>query len=354
MRIQKWDLLKFFLMFTVVLGHYVEQYYGESATMRAVFIGIYSFHMPLFIFVAGLFSKRTVNERRWDRVFSFFALYLVTKFALVLSELVIRGESDFQLLEAANVPWFALAIFLFFLITIALKRLPHAYVLVGSIVLAVFMGFDQEVGDWLALTRVVHFFPFFYAGYIMDPAKIVKKTQGRGAKTIALVVLISAAGMLALHSESLEFLRALFTGRNPYSRLDEMSEWGPVLRVIYYPIVALLGLSIIALTPNSVGGVARPVGRFMSWCGQHTLQIYVFHWPIMMIFREVLNGDDLMKAILPQEPYLLLIPVVLITMAICSTKPFEWVLERTANPKFLQERKEPHEPKTQGVHSPTA
>ena len=56
-RSQKWDILKFFMIFLVVLGHVAEFFTAESQGMRNLFTIIYTVHMPIFIFVAGLFYR---------------------------------------------------------------------------------------------------------------------------------------------------------------------------------------------------------------------------------------------------------------------------------------------------------
>ena len=50
------DYLKFFLIFFVVFGHMIEKYI-ENPVMRAIYFFIYSFHMPVFIFISGMFAK---------------------------------------------------------------------------------------------------------------------------------------------------------------------------------------------------------------------------------------------------------------------------------------------------------
>lgn len=56
-RIYKWDNLKCFLIVMVVIGHFVNQYAPISNTMKSLSLFIYSFHMPLFIFLSGLLQK---------------------------------------------------------------------------------------------------------------------------------------------------------------------------------------------------------------------------------------------------------------------------------------------------------
>lgn len=82
MRIAKWDNLKFFLILTVVVGHVAELYMGQSTSLRAVLFYIYIFHMPAFIFLSGLFFKKTVRQNDWTKVFSYFIFYVLVKILL--------------------------------------------------------------------------------------------------------------------------------------------------------------------------------------------------------------------------------------------------------------------------------
>ena len=59
------DNLKFILIFLVVLGHYCGSYL-ESWLMLGIYNFIYSFHMPLFIFISGYFSRNIAYQRIKD------------------------------------------------------------------------------------------------------------------------------------------------------------------------------------------------------------------------------------------------------------------------------------------------
>ena len=52
------DFLKAFAIATVLLGHSVEQLSGDAFWDHPIWTFLYSFHMPLFMFVSGLFSSR--------------------------------------------------------------------------------------------------------------------------------------------------------------------------------------------------------------------------------------------------------------------------------------------------------
>ena len=57
-RLYKWDNYKLFLIICVVLGHIGNYYAASSPLLAKAQFWVYLFHMPAFIFVSGLFSKK--------------------------------------------------------------------------------------------------------------------------------------------------------------------------------------------------------------------------------------------------------------------------------------------------------
>lgn len=74
-RIALWDNLKFLLIIFVVIGHYTQQFRADNETLQRIYIFIYSFHMPAFIFVTGLFSKRAVNEKDIKKILPYLTCF---------------------------------------------------------------------------------------------------------------------------------------------------------------------------------------------------------------------------------------------------------------------------------------
>lgn len=63
-----WDCVKGSLMVLVVLGHFVQLYLvnasgGGTPLLESLLCLIYLFHMPLFVFVSGMFSKSLAKRR---------------------------------------------------------------------------------------------------------------------------------------------------------------------------------------------------------------------------------------------------------------------------------------------------
>ena len=78
-RIAKWDNLKGFLIALVVIGHFVEPFVEYSDKYKMIWTAIYFIHMPLMVFLAGLFIKSTVSnkERVGRKMLYYMKLYVI-------------------------------------------------------------------------------------------------------------------------------------------------------------------------------------------------------------------------------------------------------------------------------------
>ena len=60
-REKKWDFLRGIAIFLVLLGHSI-QWMDPDWQHNPLFEGIYSFHMPLFMFISGYFLSKTSKK----------------------------------------------------------------------------------------------------------------------------------------------------------------------------------------------------------------------------------------------------------------------------------------------------
>lgn len=315
-RTQKWDILKFAMIFLVVLGHAADYYTPENEKMRALFLVIYAVHMPVFIFVSGLFSKKTVNEKRTDKLIGYIVLYL----ALKLLPFIYRfSETDFpgiNLFKESAAPWFMLALFGFNVITILLKDCSPKFVLIFSILLACFAGYDRNIGDFLALSRIIVFYPFFYMGYIADREKLEKLCENKKIKITSAAVIIAFIAIVFIFTDKLYWLRALITARNSFAALGNMGRFGGLIRLGYYAVVFLFGFSVVSITPSKTPfGIAAKLG-------QRTLAVYAFHFAALYFIYEKFNCKELISEALGGGGDWLIIPVSIVITLIFSINIF--------------------------------
>jgi len=311
-RIALWDNLKFLLIFLVVLGHFVDYHTSNSLNMKRIFFYTYIFHMPLFIFISGLFSKKTINEKKYIKIFEYLILYFALKIFYFIINIIIYKQSSISFFSEGNIPWFVLSLFFFHIITIFLKKLNPKYLLFLTIILACFIGYDPSISDLFALSRTIVFYPFFLAGYYLDPNNIINFCKQKKIKIISFLLIILSLIVTYLFISKIYVFRPLITGRNPFYTLGKFYKFGFIIRFIYYIITSLFIISIIALTPKQ-----KTITT--NW-GARSLQTYILHYPCILVFYELLNGHHLLKL---TESYLSLIQIALLLTILLSQKCFE-------------------------------
>ncbi len=284
-RIQKWDLLKAFLMFCVVLGHFADVHTGTSEFAQSLYLLLYTFHMPLFIFISGLFSKKMVNEKQWDKMLGYLVLYFFLKLVKFIYDAVFDQCFTFRVFGETGIAWFMFALFAFAVITVFTSKYKPACVLVFSILLSLFAGYDNEIGSTFVLSRIIVLYPFYYAGYCIDPKKLVKVSKGKIKKLVA-IVLIGVLIWVAFTFKDLYITRPMFVCQHPYEKLNEYAAFGPLIRLACYAVSALACVCFIIITPNKIGK------GFLARFGQYTLPVYCFHYLIIYLVYRTFKITD--------------------------------------------------------------
>ena len=290
-RIYKWDNLKCFLIVMVVIGHFVNQYAPISNTMKSLSLFIYSFHMPLFIFLSGLLQKKwdARHPFRWDKPIYYIMIGYALKFCIYGIKLLFHQEAVFQWFEDTGIPWYMFAMAAFMLMTYLLRELPLWFVVPISIMVACLAGYDTNIGSFLYLSRIIVFFPFYYVGYHLDIKKVQEVLDKLWIKCLSAIFLTD---MILYTLERIEdkysYIR-LFTGRNAYEFIN-VEDCGAMHRLVFYMIAFLMGIAIISLVPNRKIPVIGTVG-------ERTLQIYFWHRLVLYILTFSGMTDGLIKKV---------------------------------------------------------
>lgn len=314
-RIAWWDNVRFVLVTLVVMGHFADNFADQFDNYKSVFLFIYSFHMPLFIFISGNLHK---NRRITEKCLFYVSVGFMLKIILSLSYQVIGVSPFFSLLSDYDLPWFLFAMTGFVLFTYLLRRQNKYFILIISILIACFTGFDSMVGDTLYLSRIVIFFPFYWAGSMIKVETLLRLKKHFWKKIIALAVIILWLLLCFIFIDDLYILRHLFTGRNPFS--DIIFEYGPLMRLLCYGLSMLISLAVILLIP------AQYIDGFSSM-GERSLHVYFWHWPVFLILNYYFDIDAIFYGgVIGEIMYLLLSIVfsILLSQKFVSY-PLEWV-----------------------------
>ena len=195
-RINRFDNLKFLLILLVVFGHFIDYFFKYSINIQRLFIIIYSFHMPLFIFMVGLFSKKVKSIKKTDskKVFFYIIISLLIKMTIFIIE-SIYYKSNFDIFGGPDIYWFLFVIAVYTLLIPVISKFNLNFLLVFSIVFALVAGYDNNIGDFLALSRMIVFFPFFLSGYMLSERKnelnnFISKSKLKYLAVLILIVFI--------------------------------------------------------------------------------------------------------------------------------------------------------------------
>lgn len=271
-----WDNIRFFLILTVVIGHFVDINTNKSELCRATYLFIYIFHMPLFIFISGFFSKNTLLEKKkvFKKAIYYFTLFLTYKFFIfVLSSFFNKKLPTFLPFSESGIPWFILASSIWLILFYYLKDIKLFPLFIISILIGSLIGYDKTTQDFLCWSRVLVFLPFFAIGYHLTQDKIDNFLEHKKSfRFIALIILVISAFLIYKNIGHLYKYRGYFTARNPFNILIN-GQYGWLIRITVTFISFYFILLILLIIP-------RKKNHF-SYIGSKTLQIYFWHYPVL-------------------------------------------------------------------------
>ena len=267
-RIHKFDNLRFLLMFLVVLGHLLE--IQPSSMGLQLYRIIYSFHMPLFVFLSGYFAKYDRNKILINLIYPYVIFQILY---LVLTQLVLkRPDVVIQFTTPCWILWYLVAIAFSYLLLpmFNVASISKRILIIGGLfVLGLLVGYEKTIGVYLSLGRFFSFLPFFAMGYF---AKDVMATSPFVAfinklkwplRFVALL-LVSCAIAYVLHSPDLT--PAVF-----YHSTSYIQSGGNVfLKAIAYALSLIWIGGLLILVPQ------RKIPMVTS-LGCYTLPIYLLH-----------------------------------------------------------------------------
>lgn len=320
MRIAKWDNLKLFLIFTVVVGHISDLFYGSCSDMKGLFVFIYTFHMPAFIFISGLFSKKTVDNKNYGKILPYITLYFISQFLLFIFSAIFAKEKTLYLFDSDGIPWFVLSLFWMNLITMYTKKFKPQWVLALSLILSVFAGYNHRVMDEFAILRTINFYPFFYLGYIADREKLTAFLNKKYIKIISAVFVAALAVFCFAIPQKISYFRLFVTGRVVYSYIGNAAVWGGFIRLGVFAVSLIFVMALISLVPSKESRI--------SYLGSRTLGVYVTH----CCFIYAVFAIPGLSAAVANLPAVARVPIILLTGAlivlICSNKYFDAALKK--------------------------
>lgn len=275
------DNLRGILICLVCAGHCFNLYREDNIYCNYLFHLIYAFHMPLFFYISGYFSKNT--EKTFRNAFK--ALIVPTiPFELLyfIMHVVTKADNTKPFLTPIFAYWFCFALFFCRVLLPYLSGIRA--VVVVSFAVALAAGFNPYIDEYMSLSRFLCMLPFFMMGYFTS-ADRMNKIRGLN-KALSTVVGIAAAVAVIL------VLRYAggdlgFTLRSPYEDVTGLG-----FRAFQFAICIPLSLMVVGLTPNSKS--------YLSVIGRRTLQIYFLHFYAVTLIKmfNPFEGQHVLNSVL--------------------------------------------------------
>lgn len=99
------DILKGILILLVVIGHTFEKYIAEGMIPYSIYGTLYTFHMPLFIFISGYFTKNA-DKARANAVKSLLIPYLIFNSLYYLTQNILQHRLLFTIISPGWTLWY--------------------------------------------------------------------------------------------------------------------------------------------------------------------------------------------------------------------------------------------------------
>lgn len=333
------DNLKGILIFLVVLGH-LTQGRGDflSVTIRYY---IYIFHMPLFIFISGVFAKSTIKENgKLDvsKIFYYLLLGMLFSYSLTLiDKFIFSADIDLRSVNpfvTSDIPWYLIALGVYASLTPFFSRFKPLFAIIASIVFSTFFNYFS-IPNIFCLQKCIIDLPFFLMGFYFSTHQIsnfVDTLKGKKLIFISLAVL-TVIPLLALiikpsAGDLVYFYTTAYAG--DYRTIFELSSMNShysfglaiVLRLTWYFFAIAMSLFLMLVTPKNKLHFATQIGK-------NSLSVYIYHAYV----ARFLIFSGLQACVFPESQVLFFVSMFLLSVAVtlllglpsCLGKPFIWI-----------------------------
>lgn len=258
------DNAKGLLIFLVVFGHTLELFKDKFILAKSIYIFIYFFHMPVFVFISGYFSKN-IEKSRETAVTSLLIPFIVFSIPWNIVSLFSGKLNFFSFFTPGWALWYLFSMFIWRSFLPDIIRIRNIFRV--SIVVGILAGQFMEFGTFMSLSRTLVFLPYFLAGYYINEEKLLSLKMRR--KLLAVLVIAVAIALSIYISISnvmpVEFLWADRT--YPYFYTGVLLPMG--IRAGLY----LIGFSFIYVIIR----LMTSKECFLSKIGRNTLPVYILH-----------------------------------------------------------------------------
>ncbi len=279
-RIYFFDNLKAVLIFLVVFGHVIEPI--AVNINKVIYIYIYLFHMPLFVFCSGYLAKSNPLKLLTNMVYP----YVIFQFVyIILNNLIKSADMPLQFVKPYWFMWYLMAMVVWNLILPIIemflcKKSSMMIALGLSIVISLLAGYATSIGAFLSFSRIIYFLPFFIVGVIIKKMDWLEKLKSEVSKTRVRILLITVnfVVLIGIYIEQYSINLRWLYGSSSYSAILGYNIY---TRIYLYFLAIITSLLIISFIPNKK--------IIISKIGQRSMSVYLLHGVFIIIYTKYID-----------------------------------------------------------------
>jgi len=283
-RSKYFDNAKFILIFLVVFGHIISPLKEHDGILFTLYTVIFLFHMPAFILISGYFAKGFKKKGYLMKsVKKILIPYFIFQFIYSIYYYLIGQEDSLAIdfLHPHWSLWFLLSLFFWNLLLYIFARLKWLGLAV-SILMGIAIGYIDDVGSFLSISRTFVFFPYFLLGFLLNGNQLRKLVRAKHSLLAGIVIILGTLLFFSIGfpKDAVPWL----LGDTSYEGMGGL-EWSDgFTRAFQYGVTLIVVFGFLALIPST---------QFkMTKIGERTLYVYLFHGFIIKLLQVIIPEES--------------------------------------------------------------
>ena len=255
------DNAKFILIILVVFAHSLRPLIEINITFKIIYTFIYTFHMPVFVFISGYFSK---IQYKFDSKYCYIYIIFQVLYCIFFNKFNFPLTIVAALIVPYWIMWYIYAVMIWRIVLPLIIKLRHPILL--SFVMSIIAGYIININDLFSLSRIFTFLSYFLIGYYAKQNNI-KIQINNLSKIIALILISFLLLLIVLNSLAIDY--NWLYGLYPYKILSHNEWYASIYRLGVYIICFYASILFLLLVPNKK--------TIYSSLGSNTICAYLVH-----------------------------------------------------------------------------
>ncbi|MDR4948179.1 acyltransferase family protein [Neobacillus cucumis] len=279
------DNAKFILIFLVVFGHIISPLKNDNGILFTLYTVIFLFHMPAFILISGYFAKGYKKKGYLKKAIKKILIpYFIFQIIYSIYYYLIGQEDKFTVdfLHPHWSLWFLLSLFFWNLLLYVFAKLRWLGFGV-AIMLGILVGYVEDAGSFLSISRTFVFFPYFLLGFLLNADQLKQLVRSKYSLPVGIFVFLATMLFFGLGfpKDAVPWL----LGDTSYANMGGMQLSDGLIRALQYTLTLLVVFGFFALIPSTQYKITK--------IGERTLYVYLFHGFIIKALDTMLPDESL-------------------------------------------------------------